>query len=418
MKDDFEGTPPGCSCPIRPLDSGLDVSVVLACFDQTRELDLSLLSFLRQDFPEERYELIVVDDHSPDDGARGIVGALRRRHPNASIHLVRQYRQDGGRYSSSARVKNLGVRLARGRYVWFNNAEIVQAGESLAHVVRRHDEASGPLCLRGRVIDLGFEELWDRSQAELEAIHDRTDRARERVATADHAGLASMRRDIFLAVGGIDERFDHWGKEDLDLAARLKRAGVSYRYDEDVKSFHVSHPANHVKGADYGRMCRLLEDNNERQVIEVNRGQLWGELGRCPAAQIQGTVVVAADGRLAHLERRLETLLYGPGGDEIEVLVASLERHRQAVEDLLERRFLGLPIVALAGDACRSDADRVLARIRTPRLAIWLPHGADPRPRWSPRPAVFAELTEWLAGVAKAEGILETAAPAAGLVTT
>jgi glycosyltransferase involved in cell wall biosynthesis len=108
-----------------------DISVVVACFDQARELELALLSFLRQELPRDRYELIVVDDHSPDLGARRVVARVRGAYPDASVHYVWQHRPDGGSYGSSAVVKNLGTRLAQGRYVWFNNSEIVQAGESL-----------------------------------------------------------------------------------------------------------------------------------------------------------------------------------------------------------------------------------------------------------------------------------------------
>ncbi|MDY7091383.1 MAG: glycosyltransferase [Acidobacteriota bacterium] len=377
-----------------------EISVVLACFDQTRELELTLLSFLRQDFPQDRYELIVVDDHSPDHSARKVVARLRHSFPDASIHYLRQHRQDGGEYFSSALVKNLGTRLARGRYVWFNNAEIVQAGESLQYVSQQHREEPGPLCLRGRVIDLPFEQLWGKTQAELDSLHDATDRGRERVATADHAGLASMRRDILVALGGNDERFDHWGKEDLDLAARLKRVGVTYRYDEEVKSFHISHPPNHVKGPDYDRMCRLLEENNSREVVEVNRGYLWGERTLAPAESFDGTLILAAgDGTeddLGDLEQRLETALYGDGGERCEVLVACLDEHRPAVEERLEQRFLAVPCIALAGADTADDARRTLARIRTESAALWLPKASDPRPAWHPIPAVAKQLEAWL----------------------
>ncbi|MCB1058468.1 MAG: glycosyltransferase [Acidobacteria bacterium] len=370
--------------------------MILACFDQTRELELTLHSFLHQDFPRDRYELIVVDDASPDHGARQVVSRARQEFPDARVHYLRQHREDSGEYFSSAAVKNLGSRLARGRYVWFNNAEIVQAGESLSYVLRQHEESAGPLCLRGRVLDLPFEALDGRTQAELDRLHEATDHGRERVATADHAGLASMRRDILLAIGGIDERFDHWGKEDLDLAARLKRVGVTYRYDDEVKSFHISHPPNHVKGPDYQRMCRLLEENNSRGVVEVHRGQLWGELRQRPAHELEGTVVVTTDGDLDDLESRLEALLYGAGADAFEVLVASLDTHRVDVEERLQDRFLAVPYIALAGEEPAADARRVRGRIRTQRAGAWPEHGPDPRARLKPLATLDAELVDWI----------------------
>lgn len=383
-------------------DAPPDVSVVLACFDQTRELELTLLSFLRQELFRDRYELIVVDDHSPDQGARQVVARLRMAYPDASVHHVWQHRPDGGSYGSSAVVKNLGTRIARGRYVWFNNSEIVQAGESLDYVLRQHETSPVPLCLRGRVIDLPFEDLWGKSQAELDALHHASDRSRERVATADHAGLASIPREVLIRLGGIDERFDHWGKEDLDLAARLKRVGVTYRYDEKVKSFHVSHPVNHRKGPDYHRMCRLLDENNAAEVMEVNRGHLWGERRRRPPGELRGTAVVAAGPDPDELAARLERAVYGPGCESTEVLVFCLDAHRRTVADLLARRFLGVPSIAVAGEEPGVDAHRTLARVRTDRSVFWPPGADDPRPAWSHAGSLVSAIETWLSRSATA----------------
>jgi GT2 family glycosyltransferase len=363
------------------------ISVVVACFDQARELRLTLLSFLRQRTPLDDYELIVVDDHSPDASAHQTVAELRRRFPAARLLYARRHRSDGGTYGASAVAKNVGLRLARGRYVFFNNAEIVQAGESLEHVLAAMAASRGPLCLRGRVLDLPYESLVDHGPGALADLHDRTDRGRERVATADHAGLAAVPRAALLAVGGNDERFDHWGKEDLDLAARLKRHGVTYVYDEDLKSFHVAHPPNHRKEGDYLRMCRLLAENDRRGLVEANRGRLWGQLERPPAAELEGTVVVWADGDRRGLEARLERLLFAPGAERREVLVACLDGDRPAVEGLITERFRPLDwmaVEALDGGA----AERILQRVRTDRAILSVPGAEEGLGAWQSRAAM------------------------------
>lgn len=370
------------------------LSVVIACFNQTRELELTLLSFLRQTLPHEQYELIVVDDHSPDPCAREVVAGMRRRFPRATVLYARQHRTDGGQYGASAGVKNVGLRLARGEYVFFNNSEITQAGESLTHILARMDASDRPLCLRGRVIDLPYEELSGLDQAELDALHDRTDRSRERVATADHAGLAAVRRSILLAVGGNDERFDYWGKEDLDLAARLKRVGVTYVYDEDLKSFHIHHPPNHVKQGDYQRMCRLLEESNREERVEANPGLLWGQLQPPPAAELDGTVVVMAGEGLA---ATLEELVFSPGGERREVIVACLDGDRPGVEALVEGRFRPLRWISLAPESPESAVDRLLRSVRTERVTA-LPAGAGLADlRWAGWRESAEALAAWLA---------------------
>jgi GT2 family glycosyltransferase len=352
------------------------ISVVIACFNQTRELELTLTSFLQQDFPHFAYELIVIDDHSTDYSARDCVGKLRKTYPNSTLLYVRQYRPDGGSYGASACVKNIGIRLARGDYVFFNNSEITQAGETLTYILKTMDAASEPLCLRGRVMDLPFEQLEGQSQTQLETIYDGVPAERERVATADHAGLACVSRRLLIEVGGNDERFDYWGKEDLDLAARLKRAGASYVYDTQLKSFHISHPPNHCKQGDYQRMCTLLEENNSRELIEANRGRLWGALSPAPSETLRGTVVVEADSNIADLAARLESVVYSPRAEEYEVLVTCLDIDRSAVESLVDSHYRPVPVISLAPDSFDQQEARVRRQVRTEKL-FFLPAGGS-----------------------------------------
>jgi glycosyltransferase involved in cell wall biosynthesis len=380
------------------------ISVVIACYNQPRELELTLTSFLQQQLSFSAYELIVVDDHSTDDSARCVVAGFRRRYPEAAVLYVRQYRTDGGIYGSSAKVKNIGLRLAQGEYVFFNNAEIVQAGESLAHILKAMDAASGPLCLRGRVMDLPFDQLAGRTQAQLEALHDGAKPGAERVASADHAGLAVIPRKLLLTVGGNDERFDYWGKEDLDLAARLKRAGATYVYDEQLKSCHISHPPNHVKQFDYLRMCALLEENNSQAMIEANRGRPWGGLNQPPSEILKGTIIVEAGADTAEFARRLEALVYSSRAGEYEVLAVCLDNDRAAVESLIHDRYRPLPLVSLAPGDPAEHAARVLRHVRTRKISF-LPVGASfSPPAWESLLESELPLRSWTTELTASDG--------------
>jgi len=373
------------------------ISVVIACFNQSRELGLTLTTFLQQKVDFALYELIVVDDHSTDCSARAVVAERRRSYPDANLFYVRHYRPDGGDYGASSKVKNIGVRLSAGDYVFFNNAEIAQAGESLSYILGKMDASERPLCLRGRVIDLPYEELIGQTQGALEALHDRTERKRERVASADHAGLAVMPRSLLTAVGANDERFDYWGKEDLDLAARLKRAGCKYVYDENLKSFHISHPANHVKEGDYQRMVALLEENNSQNLIEANRGHLWGALAFPPVEGLDGTVIVEADSNSSDLARRLEDVIYSPGAERYETIVVCLDGRRKAVEEVVASRFRPLRIVSLATNDPSGHPERVVRHVRTSKVAFLSVGGSFSLPQWGVLPLGMASLMPWVA---------------------
>lgn len=53
-------------------------------------------------------------------------------------------------------------------------------------------------------------------------------------------GCVWMRRDVFDAICGMDERYEGWGGEDLDLLLRLFRAGPLHFFDDPT--VHLHHP--------------------------------------------------------------------------------------------------------------------------------------------------------------------------------
>jgi len=356
----------------------LELSIVVAFFAQARELSLVLASFLEQELEHEAYEIIVVDDHSPDHQGREVVRRSRADWPSAQIRYVRHWRGDGGAYGASAKAKNIGIRLARGELVLFNNAEIAQAGQSLTHILETMKGASGPICLRGVVLDMAYERIVGLTPSGREALHDSTSRACERVASADHAGLAAISRELLVRVGGNDERFDYWGKEDLDLAARLKRAGVGYRYDQRLKSFHISHPKNHVKAGDYRRMESLLAENDSTSKMEANVGRAWGELGRPSPEQLDVTLVVELSEACfrAGGSEAVERLVYGEGAERWEVVVVCEESERRAVESRVQAKWPQLPIVSYDAQAAGTIMARVM-RQSYARNVAWAPPGFE-----------------------------------------
>src|SRR6266567_3385992 len=361
-----------------------EISVVIACYNQTRELGLTLRSFARQDIAFERYELIVVDDHSKDRSARNVVNEILNEFPDLNLVYVRQFRDDGGSYGASAVIKNIGLRLARGKIVFFNNAEIVQVGNTLTHILNKMMQANpGALCLRGVVIEAPYDDLIGKTPASLEVQHDQADRSRERVATADHAGLAAVSRKDLLAVGGIDERFDYWGKEDLDLAARLKRIGVRYIYDKDLKSFHVSHLPNFARESDYQRMCALLEANNKAGLIEANVGRLWGQLNRAAANELSGTVVIYLNSTLLDLRLHLKHFIYGQTMEVVDVLVTCSEHKRAETEQYVSARFRNIPVLSLSDYSLRSLRERIRPYLRTGIVGFIPSSSAPTRISWS-----------------------------------
>lgn len=92
----------------------LKLSIILPVYNVEPYIRKCIESIEDQDIPKEAYEVIVVDDASPD-GSVAIAEALQQVYPN--IRIV--HKPNGG--LSSAR--NFGLDFARGDYVWFIDSD-------------------------------------------------------------------------------------------------------------------------------------------------------------------------------------------------------------------------------------------------------------------------------------------------------
>lgn len=94
---------------------GLVLSVVMAVYNVEPFLPESIESILKQDIGRNALELILVDDGSTDGSGR-ICDEYAARHPNTIKAL---HKENGG----VATARNEGIKLARGRYITFTDAD-------------------------------------------------------------------------------------------------------------------------------------------------------------------------------------------------------------------------------------------------------------------------------------------------------
>lgn len=98
------------------------LSIIIPVYNVEKYLAECLDSCLNQGLPAEDYEILCVNDGSPD-GSAEILSAYERRYPN-----IRVLTKENGGVSSA---RNLGLDHAQGDYVWFVDADDVIIQESL-----------------------------------------------------------------------------------------------------------------------------------------------------------------------------------------------------------------------------------------------------------------------------------------------
>lgn len=104
------------------------ISIILPCYNVEEYISSCLESILNQDLSHDTYEIICVNDCSPD-GVSDVINAYRKRYND--IHLIEHKinkRQGGAR--------NTALRVAQGEYIWFVDPDDTIKSGSLSELYK------------------------------------------------------------------------------------------------------------------------------------------------------------------------------------------------------------------------------------------------------------------------------------------
>lgn len=231
------------------------VSVVLVNFRGTDDTITAVAGLRELDWPAERLEIVVVENGSGDDSA-----ARLRAVPG--IVLVES--ADNLGFAGGC---NLGVAHSTGEVVAFLNndarpdtAWISAAMAAFAKSPRIGAVASRVLDWDGKLVDyLGSAMTWygmGYKPLTGDPIPSTPDPARDVLFGTGSAMF--VRRDVFLELGGFDERYFMFF-EDVDLGWRLNLRGWRYAYAPASTAYHKHHASMSSYGSH--KEAYLLERN-------------------------------------------------------------------------------------------------------------------------------------------------------------
>lgn len=109
------------------------VSMVVPCFNEGKTLASTVNSLLSLDYPQEKLEVLVIDDGSTDD-TREIGEAFAARHDN--VHYF--YKENGGKYTAL----NFAIERSRSELIGCLDADSFVERDALVEVVKRFEEDS------------------------------------------------------------------------------------------------------------------------------------------------------------------------------------------------------------------------------------------------------------------------------------
>src|SRR3989344_4077475 len=104
------------------------VSMLVPCFNEERTLASTIDSLLAMQYPEEKLEIVVIDDGSRD-GTAEIAEAYAQKHP-AQVSFLQK--QNGGKYTAL----NLGIERSCGELIGCLDADSFAASDALMEAVK------------------------------------------------------------------------------------------------------------------------------------------------------------------------------------------------------------------------------------------------------------------------------------------
>jgi glycosyltransferase involved in cell wall biosynthesis len=200
------------------------ISIIVPVYNGENTIKKCIHSLLTQSYPEDQYEIIIVDDGSTDTTS-DILKQL-------DVSVVTQKNQ------GPAAARNAGARQASGDIILYTDADCIADERWIEEMVAPFGDPE-IVGVKGAYKTKQLEPTAKFAQAEFE------DRYRkllgyEYIDFVD-TYAAAFRKDIFLDVGGFDPSFPLPDNEDVDLSYRLSEKGHKMAFNPRAFVYH-RHP--------------------------------------------------------------------------------------------------------------------------------------------------------------------------------
>lgn len=222
------------------------VSIVVAARNEIKYIETLLLSLLQQDYPDDRYEIIIIDDQS-SDGTLSILYDYQKKYPsNVTIYTTTNRNVISPKKQAIAR----GISKANGEIVLLTDADCIPPPTWITHLLLWLTPETGMVIGFSPYEKPAINRCFQRFQAvdslSLAALTAATT-GWNHPATCNGRNLA-YRKKVFEQVGGFKsiENFVS-GDDDLFLKQVKKRSTWEIRYAFDPLTAVPTHFVDNFK---------------------------------------------------------------------------------------------------------------------------------------------------------------------------
>lgn len=206
---------------------GVEISVIIPTHRRDILIAQCLESLFVQDYPQDRIELMVIDD-SGNVPADRLLNKLRVGHSNLRI-LSQQHK-------GPAAARNLGIRSSKGRIICFIDDDCVAAKNWVSSMARAHDQHPDIAAIGGTTVT-STDKIPVLAGQFLATGSIETQINGNKETIFFPTCNVSFKRHV-LEVSGFDEKFPLPGGEDLELFWRLFKRGHRFVWDKSILVIH------------------------------------------------------------------------------------------------------------------------------------------------------------------------------------
>lgn len=218
----------------------MKVSVIIPTYKRSGMLCLTLDSLLKQDYPKQDFEIIVVDNNSPDDTEIVVRRYIQNHIEQANIRYAKELRQGDG-YA-----RNSGAAVAEGEYLLFCDDDSLFDANWISCMVSVLDMYP-QVAMVGSRIRIKWDEAPESWVVNYEYLLASTTHGNKGYIISSEGfcipnGSLGIRKRVFYQVGGnnpgqIGEYMV--GNAEVGLFHKIKKLGYPIAFTDDTTMWHM-----------------------------------------------------------------------------------------------------------------------------------------------------------------------------------
>jgi glycosyltransferase involved in cell wall biosynthesis len=209
------------------------VSAIVTTVNRRNDLRECLDSLLAQDYPRNRFEIVVICDPS-SDGSEEMLEKEYGKNKNILVIINKQR-------TKLTEARNIAIRRSKGEILVLCSDDIIYYSDTFKKFVKSFEESPEVSNIGGQQERIGnevickFQNLYEDLSYPLQKMRGKQYLVGgEELKRVNGADIAAVKREVFEKTGLYDESFD-WGGEDVELRKRILENGFLLKHDPRIR---------------------------------------------------------------------------------------------------------------------------------------------------------------------------------------